>query len=286
MNKYFALRKANRMRTKMLTEKSQEQLKEVIAYLRSVTFDICGVEVVQSDLIDIAMRANEEGCELFQFITDAETFVNEVKPSMKPLRWPDFLIFEISVLCFWGYGVASLVMTPSILAVVPDFKIDVTLASLLQLCICVLGFYYLYRSAMEKVGFPPRKHQVKAVAFTVLYILVLYEIGKLLRLALGSIVFIRIPVWPYTIANLLIGAAFLWLRFDRYGKRCPVGRTGVKASRHRGIWSNLKTTTEKAAPPRWRFQRCGAAVLFFGGARGFSPCRRSRTARSSPCTCR
>ena len=137
---------------------------------------------------------------------------------MKPLRWPDFLIFEISVLCFWGYGVASLVMTPSILAVVPDFKIDVTLASLLQLCLCVLGFYYLYRSAMEKVGFPPRKHQVKAVAFTVLYILVLYEIGKLLRLALGSIVFIRIPVWPYTIANLLIGAAFLWLRFDRYGK--------------------------------------------------------------------
>lgn len=102
MNKYFALRKANRMRTKMLTEKSQEQLKEVIAYLRSVTFDICGVEVVQSDLIDIAMRANEEGCELFQFITDAETFVNEVKPSMKPLRWPDFLIFEISVLCFLG----------------------------------------------------------------------------------------------------------------------------------------------------------------------------------------
>ena len=135
MNKYFALRKANRMRTKMLTETSQEQLKEVIAYLRSVTFDICGVEVVQSDLIDIAMRANEEGCELFQFITDAETFVNEVKPSMKPLRWPDFLIFEISMLCFWGYGVASLVMTPSILAVVPDFKIDVTLASLLQLCI-------------------------------------------------------------------------------------------------------------------------------------------------------
>ncbi len=47
MNKYFALRKANRMRTKMLTEKSQEQLKEVIAYLRSVTFDICGIEVVE-----------------------------------------------------------------------------------------------------------------------------------------------------------------------------------------------------------------------------------------------
>ena len=37
MNKYFALRKANRMRTRLLTEKSQEQLKEVIRYLRRVS---------------------------------------------------------------------------------------------------------------------------------------------------------------------------------------------------------------------------------------------------------
>ena len=33
-DRYFALRKANRMRTRLLTEKSQEQLKEVIRYLR------------------------------------------------------------------------------------------------------------------------------------------------------------------------------------------------------------------------------------------------------------
>lgn len=39
MNKYFALRKANRMRTKLLNEKSQEQLKEVIRYLRRVSWD-------------------------------------------------------------------------------------------------------------------------------------------------------------------------------------------------------------------------------------------------------
>ena len=38
MNKYFALRKTNRMRTELLTEKSQEQLKEVIRYLRRVSF--------------------------------------------------------------------------------------------------------------------------------------------------------------------------------------------------------------------------------------------------------
>ena len=39
MNKYFALQKANRMRTKLLNEKSQEQLKEVIRYLRRVSWD-------------------------------------------------------------------------------------------------------------------------------------------------------------------------------------------------------------------------------------------------------
>ena len=50
MNKYFALRKANRMRTRLLTEKSQEQLKEVIRYLRRVSWDFCGIELVRNDL--------------------------------------------------------------------------------------------------------------------------------------------------------------------------------------------------------------------------------------------
>ena len=54
MNKYFALRKANRMRTRLLTEKSQEQLKEVIRHLRRVSWDFCGIELVRSDLLDIS----------------------------------------------------------------------------------------------------------------------------------------------------------------------------------------------------------------------------------------
>ena len=49
MNKYFVLRKTNRMRTELLTEKSQEQLKEVIRYLRRVSWDFCGIELVRSD---------------------------------------------------------------------------------------------------------------------------------------------------------------------------------------------------------------------------------------------
>ena len=45
MNKYFALRKTNRMRTELLTEKSQEQLKEVIRYLRRVSWDLSLIHI-------------------------------------------------------------------------------------------------------------------------------------------------------------------------------------------------------------------------------------------------
>lgn len=47
MNNYFTLRKANRLRTKLLTSKSQEQIREVVKYLRRVSWDVCGVELVR-----------------------------------------------------------------------------------------------------------------------------------------------------------------------------------------------------------------------------------------------
>ena len=55
MNKYFALRKTNRMRTELLTEKSQEQIKEVIRYLRRVSWDFCGIELVRSERPDVVL---------------------------------------------------------------------------------------------------------------------------------------------------------------------------------------------------------------------------------------
>lgn len=113
MNKYFALRKTNRMRTELLTEKSQEQLKEVIRYLRRVSWDFCGIELVRSDLLDIAIQANKENQELFHSISDAKTFVEEVKPSLKALRARSrvrlyccgfrFLAIR-SFACFWVRG--------------------------------------------------------------------------------------------------------------------------------------------------------------------------------------
>ena len=101
MNKYFALRKTNRMRTELLTEKSQEQLKEVIRYLRRVSWDFCGIELVRSDLLDIAIQANKENQELFHSISDAKTFVEEVKPSLKTESRGLLLVCCTSVFLFW-----------------------------------------------------------------------------------------------------------------------------------------------------------------------------------------
>ncbi len=105
MNKYFALRKTNRMRTELLTEKSQEQLKEVIRYLRRVSWDFCGIELVRSDLLDIAIQANKENQELFYSISDAKTFVEEVKPSLKTLRAGDYFWYVAPLYFFFGWGV-------------------------------------------------------------------------------------------------------------------------------------------------------------------------------------
>lgn len=218
MNNYFTLRKANRLRTKLLTDKSQEQIREVVKYLRRVSWDVCGIELVYSDLLDIAVRANKEGQELFSVISDAKTFVDEVKPGLKQLSWFDFFTIEIPVFLFFGYGVEGLFLYPLLIFVVPDYGFDISLAYLIQICVCMASSYYLFRRMMEKVGFPPCAHRLKYVGYLVLYIAVLYGIGSILHQLFGQIVFVSIPVWPMTIASLLLGAALLWLRYYWYGK--------------------------------------------------------------------
>lgn len=218
MNNYFTLRKANRLRTKLLTSKSQEQIREVVKYLRRVSWDVCGVELVYSDLLDIAVRANEEGNELFSVISDAKTFVDEVKPGLKHLSWFDFFTIEIPVFLFFGYGIEGLLLYPLVLSAVPEYHFEFSLGYLIQLCICMASSYYLFRRMMERVGFPPCAHRLKYAGYLVLYIAVLYGIGSILHQMFGQIVFARIPVWPMTVGSLLLGAALLWLRYFWYGR--------------------------------------------------------------------
>lgn len=165
MNKYFALRKTNRMRTELLTEKSQEQLKEVIRYLRRVSWDFCGIELVRSDLLDIAIQANKESQELFHSISDAKTFVEEVKPSLKTLRAGDYFWYVAPLYFFFGWGVEGLLLYP----VIGNWVFELSVGYLMQLVVAVAAFCVLFRRMMEQVGFPPREHWLKYAAWLVLY---------------------------------------------------------------------------------------------------------------------
>lgn len=108
MNNYFTLRRANRLRVKLLNSKSQEQIREVIRYLRRTSWDECGVELIYSDLIDMAVQANENGQELFNVIEDAKTFAEEVKSSLKTLRTGDYFWFVAPLYFFFGWGIEGL----------------------------------------------------------------------------------------------------------------------------------------------------------------------------------
>ena len=123
MNNYFTLRRANRLRVKLLNSKSQEQIREVIRYLRRTSWDECGVELIYSDLIDMAVQANENGQELFNVIEDAKTFAEEVKPSLKTLRTGDYFWFVAPLYFFFGWGIESLLRYP----VVPDWGVELSL---------------------------------------------------------------------------------------------------------------------------------------------------------------
>ena len=214
MNKYFTLRKANRMRTKLLTEKSREQLKEVIRYLRRVSWDFCGIELVRNDLLDISIQANAENQELFDSISDAKTFVEEVKPSLKTLRAADYFWFVAPLYFFFGWGVEGLLLYP----VIGDWVFELSVGYLMQLVVAVTAFCALFRRMMEQVGFPPKEHWLKYAAWLVLYIVTLYGTGWFFTQIAGKIVLLRLPILSYSIFCLLLGAGLYAIHFWRYGK--------------------------------------------------------------------
>lgn len=214
MNKYFALRKANRMRNRLLTEKSQEQLKEVIRYLRRVRWDFCGIELVRNDLLDISIQANAENQELFDSISDAKTFVEEVKPSLKTLRAVDYFWFAAPLYFFLEWGVEGLLLYP----VIGDWVFELSVGYLMQLVVAVTVFCALFRRMMEQVGFPPREHWLKCATWLVLYIVTLYGTGWFFTRIAGKIVLLRLPILSYSIFCLLLGAGLYAIHFWRYGK--------------------------------------------------------------------
>ena len=211
-NKYFSLKKANRLRMTFVSNTSQSQIKEVVRYLKRVSWDFCGIELLYSDLIDMAIEANKNGQELFNVVTDAKTFANSVKNELNRLTIFDYFLVLFPPFLFWGWGIEGLVL----LLLVPQFEFGLSLGYLIQFSICLLSACVLLRRIMEKVGFPPSKHRMKFAAFMVAYVITLYLVGLVLNNFWGNIVLIHFSAPLLTLGCLLIGSLCYFIRFYFY----------------------------------------------------------------------
>mgnify|MGYP005892659087 FL=1 len=211
-NKYFSLKKANRLRMTFVSDTSQSQIKEVVRYLKRVSWDFCGIELLYSDLIDMAIEANKNGQELFDVVTDAKTFANSVKNELNRLTIFDYFLVLFPPFLFWGWGIEGLVL----LLLVPQFEFGLSLGYLIQFSICLISACVLLRRIMEKVGFPPSKHRMKFAAFMVAYVITLYLVGLVLNNFWGNIVLIHFSAPLLTLGCLLIGSLCYFIRFYFY----------------------------------------------------------------------
>ena len=191
---------------------SQSQIKEVVRYLKRVSWDFCGIELLYSDLIDMAIEANKNGQELFDVVTDAKTFANSVKNELNRLTIFDYFLVLFPPFLFWGWGIEGLVL----LLLVPQFEFGLSLGYLIQFSICLISACVLLRRIMEKVGFPPSKHRMKFAAFMVAYVITLYLVGLVLNNFWGNIVLIHFSAPLLTLGCLLIGSLCYFIRFYFY----------------------------------------------------------------------
>lgn len=195
-----------------VSDTSQSQIKEVVRYLKRVSWDFCGIELLYSDLIDMAIEANKNGQELFNVVTDAKTFANSVKNELNRLTIFDYFLVLFPPFLFWGWGIEGLVL----LLLVPQFEFGLSLGYLIQFSICLISACVLLRRIMEKVGFPPSKHRMKFAAFMVAYVITLYLVGLVLNNFWGNIVLIHFSAPLLTLGCLLIGLLCYFIRFYFY----------------------------------------------------------------------
>lgn len=195
-----------------VSDTSQSQIKEVVRYLKRVSWDFCGIELLYSDLIDMAIEANKNGQELFDVVTDAKTFANSVKNELNRLTIFDYFLVLFPPFLFWGWGIEGLVL----LLLVLQFEFGLSLGYLIQFSICLISACVLLRRIMEKVGFPPSKHRMKFAAFMVAYVITLYLVGLVLNNFWGNIVLIHFSAPLLTLGCLLIGSLCYFIRFYFY----------------------------------------------------------------------
>lgn len=98
-NRYLSLKKSNKLGLQMLSEHNKEQ---IVRYLKGVSWDYCGAEIVCDALIHKALEAEKGGRDLFETEEEAKQFAQDQKDGLKRLRfWDYFFVIAPPVPVFW-----------------------------------------------------------------------------------------------------------------------------------------------------------------------------------------
>ena len=126
----------------------------------------------------------------------------------------DYFWYVAPLYFFFGWGIEGLLLYPA----VGNWVFELSVGYLMQLAVALTAFCILFRRMMEQVGFPPREHWLKYIAWLVLYIVVLYGTGWFFNQIAGNLVLLRLPILGNSIFCLLLGVGLYAIHFWRYGK--------------------------------------------------------------------
>lgn len=79
-------------------------------------------------------------------------------------------------------------------------------------------FFSIILSEFLKNRVALHKHRLKYCGWLVLYIAVLYATGAFFTRIAGAFVLLRLPILPYALFSLLLGAGLYGIKFWKYGK--------------------------------------------------------------------
>lgn len=213
-NRYLSLKKSNKLGLQMLSEHNKEQIVQIVRYLKGVSWDCCGAELVCDALIHKALEAEKGGRDLFETEEEAKQFAQDQKDGLKRLRFWDYFFVIAPPFLFFGWGLEGLLL----LWLAPQFDYALSLGYLVQFLLAVFSCCFLVRLTVKKIGFPPQKHKAAFIVCVALYIIVLFWTGSVFHAVWGEIVFVRVKNLYMVLTCLLMGVVCYIVRIANYEK--------------------------------------------------------------------
>lgn len=213
MSRYRELKKSNRLRFSFVSAESQKQIREVMRYIRRICWDLCALEILKSDLLDMALNANKEGNELFKVIGDAQTFAAEVRAQLGTPKLREFL-FLLAPFFFYYCGFGGILLYCAL----PGAVIPVGVETPLLAVVFTLASYVVFSRLLPQLGFPVHFYQIKHIVIVAAFAVAMYLANSVIYRLTSSMAVLSANFLGYGLFNLLVGGFLYAARNAHYCK--------------------------------------------------------------------